>query len=56
MAEQDGPLDKLAESLEKKEGEETSLRFMLSVYFSFRGGARKLLGVSFLSAIGGGMS
>lgn len=56
MAEQDGPLDELAESLEKKEEEEKSLRFMLSVYFSFRGGALRLLSVSFLSAIGGGMS
>jgi MFS family permease len=36
--------------------EERSLRFMLKVYFSFRGGALRLLGLSFLTSIGGGMS
>jgi MFS family permease len=36
--------------------DEKSLRYMLGVYFSFRGGALKLLGVSYLTAIGGGMS
>jgi MFS family permease len=51
----DGHLDDLAKSLEPSD-DERSLRYMLKVYFSFRGGSRKLLGVSFLSAIGGGMS
>jgi MFS family permease len=48
-------LEELADSLETEE-DERRLRYMLGVYFSFRGGSRKLLGVSFLSAIGGGMS
>ena len=48
-------LDELSETLEDK-ADERSLRYMLSVYFSFRGGALKLLGLSFLTAIGGGMS
>jgi len=56
VAEQDGPLDDLTTSLEPEVEDERSLRYMLGVYFSFKGGSLKLLGVSFLSAIGGGMS
>jgi MFS family permease len=54
-AEHEAPLEELAETLEPRE-DERSLRYMLSVYFSFKGGSRKLLGVSFLASIGGGMS
>ncbi len=50
-------LDDLSDSIEREERpDEQSLRYMLQVYFSFRGGALKLLGLSFLTAIGGGMS
>ncbi len=37
-------------------GQVQSLRYTLSIYFSFRGGALKLIGLSFLTSIGGGMS
>ncbi len=50
-------LDELSDSLERDERpDERSLRYMLQVYFSFRGGALRLLGLSFLTSIGGGMS
>ncbi|UCC92758.1 MAG: MFS transporter [Thermoplasmata archaeon] len=52
----EGSLDELAQAIDEQERDERSLRFMLKVYFSFRGGALKLLAASFLSAIGGGMS
>jgi MFS family permease len=57
MAGQKTPLEDLSETIEAMDNEDKrSLKFTLSVYTSFRGGARRLLGLSFLTSIGGGMS
>ena len=57
MAGQRTPLEDLPKVIDEvEEQDKRSLRFMLSVYMGFRGGARRLLGLSFLTSIGMGMS